>query len=175
MGSSRPLRPNPGERASSVAGVQFGGGAENVLEFAIVAGEFNRSISEKLVAGAVERFEKEGYSNVAVEWVAGAFELPLAAKRLALSGSYDAIVCLGAVIRGETGHYDVVAAEAARGIMTVGLDTGVPCVFGILTTENVDQAEARAGGAQGNKGRDCAQTALDMAAFVRNHPARNTR
>jgi 6,7-dimethyl-8-ribityllumazine synthase len=158
-----------------MADLNFGGGAGNVLEFAILASEFNRTVSEKLVAGAEERFQKEGYQNVNVEWVAGAFELPLAAKRLALSGNYDAIVCLGAVIRGETGHYDIVAGEAARGLMEVGLDTGVPVVFGVLTTENLEQAMDRAGGAHGNKGWDCAQTAMEMAAFVRNHPARGSR
>ena len=126
-----------------MADLTFGGGAGNVLEFAILAGEFNRSVSEKLVAGAEERFQKEGYQNVKVEWVAGAFELPLAAKRLALSGNYDAIVCVGAVIRGETGHYEVVANETARGLMDVALEFGLPIANGILTTEDEPQALAR--------------------------------
>jgi 6,7-dimethyl-8-ribityllumazine synthase len=133
--------------------------------FAIVAGRFNDVVVQKLVDGATACLRKHGLSedDVDLAWVPGAFELPLVAKRLAQSGLYDAVICLGAVIRGETAHFDYVAGEAARGIQQVGLNTGVPVMFGVLTTETFEQAMDRAGGKHGNKGWDAAMAAMEMA------------
>lgn len=122
-------------------------------------------MTRKLLTGALRALERHGVSKKHIDtvWVPGAFEIPAAAQKLARSGRYDALVCLGAVIRGETAHFEVVATEASRGIAEVGLRTGVAVGFGVLTTENVRQALARAGGKQGNKGADAAEAALEMA------------
>jgi 6,7-dimethyl-8-ribityllumazine synthase len=135
------------------------------LKFAIVVARFNSHITEKLLEGAVEALKKANAAEHKVFSVPGAFELPLAAKKLARRGGYDAVIALGAVIRGDTPHFDYVAGEAARGLQNVALDTGVPVIFGVLTTDNLEQAEARAGGAHGNKGFDAAMTAIEMARF----------
>jgi 6,7-dimethyl-8-ribityllumazine synthase len=135
------------------------------LHFAILVARFNGAITEKLLAGAREAFTKFGAKSQQIFYVPGAFELPFAAKKLAGRGGFDAIVALGAVIRGDTPHFDYVAGEAARGLQQVGLETGVPVIFGVLTTDNWEQAEARAGGAAGNKGFDAAMTAIEMARF----------
>ncbi|MEQ1949153.1 MAG: 6,7-dimethyl-8-ribityllumazine synthase [Bryobacteraceae bacterium] len=135
------------------------------LKFAIVLARFNGNITGKLLEGAVEALKKANADDHKVFSVPGAFELPLAAKKLARRGGYDAIIALGAVIRGDTPHFDYVAGEAARGLQDVALDTGVPVIFGVLTTDNLEQAEARAGGALGNKGYDAAMTAIEMARF----------
>jgi len=135
------------------------------LNFAILVARFNSAITEKLLAGAREAFTKAGAKSQQVFYVPGAFELPFAAKKLAERGGFDAIVALGAVIRGGTPHFDYVAGEAARGLQQAGLDSGVPVIFGVLTTDNWEQAEARAGGAAGNKGFDAAMTAIEMARF----------
>jgi 6,7-dimethyl-8-ribityllumazine synthase len=139
------------------------------LRFAVVVAEFNASITERLLDGALECFAKHGVPENTVEAlrVPGAFELPLAAQSLARSGDYDAIVALGCVIRGETPHFEYVSQAATHGLLRVTLDTGVPVAFGVLTTEDLTQAEARAGGAHGNKGFDAAQTAVEMALFLR--------
>jgi 6,7-dimethyl-8-ribityllumazine synthase len=137
----------------------------NGLNFAILVARFNGTITEKLLAGAREALTKAGAKSQQVFYVPGAFELPFAAKKLAERGGFDAIVALGAVIRGETPHFDYVAGEAARGLQQAGLETGVPVIFGVLTTDNWAQAEARAGGAAGNKGFDAAMTAIEMARF----------
>jgi len=137
----------------------------NGLAFAILVARFNSAITEKLLAGAREAFNKAGAKSQQVFYVPGAFELPFAAKKLAERGGFDAIVALGAVIRGDTPHFEYVAGEAARGLQQAGLDTGVPVIFGVLTTDNWEQAEARAGGADGNKGFDAAMTAIEMARF----------
>ena len=137
----------------------------NGLNFAILVARFNGGITEKLLAGAREALTKAGAKSQQVFYVPGAFELPFAAKKLAERGGFDAIVALGAVIRGETPHFDYVAGEAARGLQQAGLETGVPVIFGVLTTDNLEQAEARAGGAAGNKGFDAAMTAIEMARF----------
>ena len=137
----------------------------NGLNFAILVARFNGAITEKLLAGAREAFHKSGAKSQQVFYVPGAFELPFAAKKLAERGGFDAIVALGAVIRGDTPHFDFVAGEAAHGLQRVGLETGVPVIFGVLTTDNWEQAEARAGGAAGNKGFDAAMTAIEMARF----------
>ncbi len=133
--------------------------------FALAVGRFYEDLADRLVAGAREELEAAGVSEIDVFDVPGAFELPLAAKYAAQSGRYAGVVCLGAVIRGETSHYDHVCAEAARGIAQVSLDTGVPCAFGVLTVETMEQALARAGGDKRHQGRDAARATLAMAAL----------
>ena len=135
------------------------------LDFAIVVARFNGAITEKLLEGAREALSKAGAKSQQVFYVPGAYELPFAAKKLALRGGYHAIIALGAVIRGETPHFEYVAGEAARGLQQAALETGVPIAFGVLTTDTVEQAQARAGGAAGNKGFDAAMTAIEMARF----------
>jgi 6,7-dimethyl-8-ribityllumazine synthase len=138
------------------------------LRVALCAARFKGDVVDRLVEGARTCLVGYGVSaeDIAELWVPGAFELPLVAKRAAVSGSFDAIVCLGAVIRGETAHFDFVAGEAARGIQQVALDTGKPVAFGLLTTDTVEQALDRAGGAHGNKGWDCALAALQMVKLL---------
>ena len=133
--------------------------------FAIVASRFNEFIVSKLISGAEDTFVRHGVDtdDITLVWVPGAFELPLAAMKLAQSGKYSAIVCLGAVIRGSTSHYELVCSEAAKSIAQVGLKTGVPVTFGVVTTENIEQAIERAGTKAGNKGADAALTALELA------------
>lgn len=135
------------------------------VRFAIVASRFNEFIVSKLISGAEDTFVRHGVDtdDITLVWVPGAFELPLAAMKLAQSGKYSAIVCLGAVIRGSTSHYELVCSEAAKGIAQVGLKTGVPVTFGVVTTENIEQAIERAGTKAGNKGADAALTALELA------------
>jgi 6,7-dimethyl-8-ribityllumazine synthase len=133
--------------------------------YALAVGRFYEDLAERLVAGAREELEAAGVSEIDVFDVPGAFELPLAAKYAAESGRYAGVVCLGAVIRGETSHYDHVCAEAARGIAQVSLDTGVPCAFGVLTVENMDQALARTGGGKRHQGADAARATLRMVAL----------
>ncbi|HUY86410.1 MAG TPA: 6,7-dimethyl-8-ribityllumazine synthase, partial [Acidimicrobiales bacterium] len=135
----------------------------------IACARFNGDITMRLLDGAKEALDKCGVpsENITVVWVPGAFELPLAARYLAWTGAYDAVVCLGAVIRGDTGHYEFVATEAASGIQRVALDTGIPVAFGVLTTENRDQADQRAGGSMGNKGYEAAISALETADVLR--------
>jgi 6,7-dimethyl-8-ribityllumazine synthase len=137
--------------------------AARSLKIAVVVARFNEAITGKLLEGAREALRTAAAADVF--YVPGAFELPLAAKKLA--GRYQAIVALGAVIRGDTPHFDYVAGECARGIQQVMLETGVPVVFGVLTTDTLEQAQARAGGAHGNKGYDAAMTALEMAVFAK--------
>ncbi len=135
------------------------------LKVAIVASRFNEAIVERLVDGALDCLKRHDVPDeyVTVTWVPGAFELPQAANRLARSGEFDAIVCVGAVIRGDTPHFDYVAGEAARGVGDVALATGIPVAFGVLTTDSVEQADDRAGGKMGNKGFEAALAALEMA------------
>ena len=138
------------------------------LKVGIVAGRFNDFVSSSLVAGAHARLTGLGVADddIDLAWVAGAFEVPLAARAMAESGRYDAVVCLGAVIRGETPHFEYVAGEAAAGIMRTGHDTGVPVVFGVLTTDTVEQAMERADVDRGDKGADCADAAVEMARLL---------
>ena len=138
------------------------------LRVGIVAGRFNDFVSNNLVDGTRARLVAMGVADVDVDlaWVAGAFEVPLAARVMAESGRYDAVVCLGAVIRGETPHFDYVAGEAASGIMRTGHDTGVPVVFGVLTTDTIEQAMERADVERGDKGADCADAAVEMARLL---------
>lgn len=137
--------------------------------FALVVSRFNDFIGQKLVEGAIDCILRHGGAeeNIAIYRCPGAFELPMVAKKVALSGKYDAIVTLGAVIRGSTPHFDVIAAEATKGIAQVALDTGVPIAFGVLTTENLEQAIERAGTKAGNKGFDAAMTAIEMVNLYR--------
>ena len=135
-------------------------GAERAV--ALVVSRFNEFVTAKLRDGARDCLEKHGVTDVEELWVPGAFEIPLAAKAAAESGRFDAVVCLGAVIRGETPHFDYVAAECARGVLNVSALTGVPVTFGVLTTDDAEQALARAGGPAGNKGFDAARAALEM-------------
>ena len=132
------------------------------MRYAIVIGRFYEELAERLVKGATELFEQAGAEAIDVFDVPGAFELPLAALMAAESGRYDGIACLGAVIRGETSHYDHVCAEAARGIQEVALRTGVPCGFGVLTVESMDQALERSGGGKRDEGADAAEAVLAL-------------
>ncbi len=138
------------------------------VKVGIVAARFNEFIVSKLVGGAQDALIRHGVSdeNIEIAWVPGAFEIPFIAKKMAESGKYDAILCLGAVIRGATSHYDLVCNEAAKGIATVGLNTGVPVLFGIVTTDNIEQAIERAGTKSGNKGYDVACSAIEMINLV---------
>jgi len=140
---------------------------------AVVVARFNELITERLRDGAVETAREAGVleDRIDVVWVPGAFELPMVAKHLASSGDYDAIVCVGAVIRGETPHFDFVAGEAARGILDAALATGVPVTFGVITSDNVEQARERAGGSVGNKGREAMLAALEVADLFARLPA----
>jgi 6,7-dimethyl-8-ribityllumazine synthase len=142
--------------------------------FAVVVARFNHPVTSRLLDGAVAAFRRGGVDDrdVEVAWAPGAFEIPLVAHRLARSEQFDAVVCLGAVIRGETAHFDYVAGECARGIQQVALETGVPCLFGVLTTDTVAQALARAGGDHGNKGWDAAVAAMQMAGLLESLPKR---
>jgi len=143
------------------------------LRVATVVARFNQHVTSLLEDGAIATLSEHGVvgDDAPVFRVPGAFELPVVAKRLAESGQWDAVVCLGAVIRGDTPHFDYVAGECAAGLARVALDTGVPVVFGVLTTDDLDQALARAGGAEGNKGSEAAATALETAALLRALPA----
>jgi 6,7-dimethyl-8-ribityllumazine synthase len=135
------------------------------LSFGIVVGRFNEFISNKLLSGALDSLHRHGVdaAKVEVAWVPGAFEIPLVARRMAASGRYDAVLTLGAVIRGSTPHFDYVAAEVAKGVAKAGLDANVPVVFGVLTTDTIEQAVERAGTKAGNKGWDAAMAGLEMA------------
>ncbi len=134
------------------------------IKIGIVASRFNEFIVSKLISGAEDGLLRHDISgdNITLAWVPGAFEIPLMAKKMAESGKYDAVICLGAVIRGATSHYDYVCNEVSKGIAQVSLTTGVPVMFGILTTDNIEQAIERAGTKAGNKGYDCALGAIEM-------------
>jgi len=137
--------------------------------YGIVAGRFNGFITESLLKGALDGLRRHGVDEdrIDVVWVPGAFEIPLVARKMAASGRYDAVICLGCVIRGATPHFDYVAGEAASGIAVAARDTGVPVIFGVLTTENLEQAIERAGTKAGNRGWDAALAALEMADVMR--------
>ena len=139
------------------------------LRFAIVASRFNEFITAKLLDGALDMLRRHGAAEdtVDVVWVPGAFEIPLASKKLAASGKYDAVICVGAVIRGATSHYDYVCSEVSKGVAQAALSTGVPVIFGVVTTENIEQAVERAGTKAGNKGADGAMAAMEMANLLK--------
>jgi 6,7-dimethyl-8-ribityllumazine synthase len=132
--------------------------------FGIVVSRFNRFVTERLLEGALDAFRRHGadMDRVTVAWCPGAIEIPLVAKKLAESEAYDAVVCLGAIIRGDTSHYDLVCSSVSNGTAKVSLDTGIPVIFGVLTTENVEQALERAGTKSGNKGAEAAVAAIEM-------------
>ena len=140
------------------------------LKVAIVASRFNEFITTKLVGGAEDCLLRHGVNadDISLAWVPGAFEIPLIAKKLADSKKYDAVICVGAVIRGETSHYDYVCAEVSKGIATVSLSSGLPVLFGVLTTDNIEQAIERAGTKAGNKGYDVAVSAIEMVNLFKN-------
>ena len=140
------------------------------MKIGIVAARFNEFIVSKLISGAEDALVRHGVAgdDITLAWVPGAFEIPTIASKMAKSGKYDAILCLGAVIRGATSHYDYVCNEVAKGIAMVSLESGVPVMFGILTTENIEQAIERAGTKAGNKGFDCATGAIEMIDLIRN-------
>ncbi len=142
----------------------------NDMKVGIVAARFNEFIVSKLVGGvedALKRHDVDTENNVDLAWVPGAFEIPIVAQKMAESGKYDAVICLGAVIKGSTSHYDYVCAEVSKGVAAVGLKTGVPTIFGILTTDNIEQAIERAGTKAGNKGYDAATSAIEMVNLMR--------
>jgi len=139
------------------------------LKYGIVVGRFNEFIGGKLLGGALDALKRHGAAedDVEVAWVPGAFEIPLIAQKMAESGKYDAVITLGAVIRGSTPHFDYVCNEVAKGVAAVGLKTGVPTIFGVLTTDSIEQAVERAGTKAGNKGWDAATSAIEMANLTR--------
>lgn len=134
------------------------------MRIGIIAARFNEFITSKLISGALDTLRRHGAEedNITLAWVPGAFEIPLVAKKMAQSGKYDGLICLGAVIRGATSHYDYVCNEASKGIAMVNMETGVPTGFGVLTTENIEQAVERAGTKAGNKGSDTAMAVMEM-------------
>ena len=139
------------------------------LKFAIVVARFNEFITSKLLSAALDTLKRHETpeENISVAWVPGAFEIPLVAKKFAESKKFDAVICLGAVIRGATTHYDYVCNEVSKGVAQVGLQTGVPTIFGVVTTENIQQAVERAGTKAGNKGSDAAMSAMEMANLLK--------
>lgn len=139
------------------------------LKFGIIIGRFNEFISSKLLSGAIDGLLRHGADEAQIEitWVPGAFEIPLAAQKMANSKRFDAIICIGAVIRGSTPHFDYVSNEMSKGIAKVSLDSGIPVIFGVLTTDTIEQAVERAGTKAGNKGYDAAVTAIEMANLLK--------
>jgi len=139
------------------------------LKFGIVASRFNEFITQKLLEGALDALKRHGASDEAIEvaWVPGSFEIPLVAKKMAESGKYDAVICVGAVIRGSTPHFEYIAAEVTKGIAQAALTTGVPVIYGVITTDTIEQAIERAGTKAGNKGFAAAESAIEMANLLR--------
>lgn len=139
------------------------------VKIGIIAARFNEFITSKLVGGAVDGLVRHDIpeSDIDIAWVPGAFEIPLIASKMAKTGKYDAIICLGAVIRGATSHYDYVCSEVSKGIASVSLESGIPVMFGVLTTDTIEQAIERAGTKAGNKGYDCALGAIEMINLIR--------
>ena len=147
------------------------------LRFAIVVARFNEFITGKLLSGALDALKRHETpdENISVAWVPGSFEIPLVAKKFATSGNFDAVICLGAVIRGATTHYDYVCNEVSKGVAAVALESGVPTIFGVVTTENIQQAVERAGTKSGNKGFDAAVAAMEMANLLKNISLEGTK
>ena len=139
-------------------------------KFCIIVSRFNEFICSKLLSGALDELKRHGVKeeDIDLAWVPGAFEIPLVAKKCAKSGKYNSIITLGAVIKGSTSHYDYVCAEVSKGVASVSLETGIPVIFGVLTTENLEQAIERAGTKSGNKGADAAKSAIEMASLLKN-------
>lgn len=143
--------------------------SDAAIRVGIVAARFNEFITSKLLSGAIDGLLRHNVQqeNIQIAWVPGAFEIPLIASKMAKSGRYDAVICLGAVIRGSTSHYDYVCNEVSKGIASVSLESGIPVLFGVLTTENIEQAIERAGSKAGNKGSECAAGAIEMVNLIR--------
>ncbi|KAL4284165.1 hypothetical protein GQ457_16G031300 [Hibiscus cannabinus] len=141
------------------------------LRFAVVVARFNEIVTKRLLEGALETFHKYSVNeeDVDVVWVPGSFEIGVVAEKLGKSGKYHAVLCIGAVVRGDTSHYDAVVNSATSGVLSAGLNSGVPCIFGVLTCDDMDQALNRAGGKSGNKGAECALTAIEMASLFEHH------
>ena len=139
------------------------------MKVGIVVARFNEFITSRLLGGALDGLKRRGVEeeHIHTAWVPGAFEIPLIASKMAKSGNYDAMICLGAVIRGSTSHYDYVCNEVSKGIAAVSLETGVPVMFGVITTENIEQAIERSGSKAGNKGFECAEGAVEMVNLIR--------
>ena len=139
------------------------------LKFGIIVGRFNEFIGGKLLGGAIDALKRHGVEEdeIEIDWVPGAFEIPLVAKKMVKSKKYDAVICLGAVIRGSTPHFDYVSSEVTKGVASVSLETEVPVIFGVLTTDTIEQAIERAGTKAGNKGYDAAVTAIEMANLLK--------
>lgn len=139
------------------------------MKVGIVVARFNEFITSRLLGGALDGLKRRGVeeAHIHTAWVPGAFEIPLIASKMAKSGNYDAVICLGAVIRGSTSHYDYVCNEVSKGIAAVSLETGVPVMFGVITTENIEQAIERSGSKAGNKGFECAEGAVEMVNLIR--------
>ena len=139
------------------------------IKVGIIVARFNEFITSKLLSGALDMLTRHEVKeeNIQVAWVPGAFEIPLIASKMAENGKYDAVICLGAVIRGSTSHYDYVCNEVSKGIASVSLKSGIPVMFGVLTTENIEQAIERAGSKAGNKGSECAEGAIEMVNLIR--------
>ncbi len=171
--SGRAATPRPKGRLADPAGDHIGKANGADIRVGLVASRFNGWVTERLVSGARACLSQHGVApgSVTVSWVPGAFELPLVAWRLAVSGRYHAVICLGAVVRGDTDHYEHVASQAAAGIQRVQLDTGVPVLFGVLTTDTIEQALERAGDGNENKGFEAALAALEMADLLQQLPA----
>ena len=147
------------------------------LRFGIVVSRFNEFVTEQLLVSAIEVLQKAGAGKdrLQVAWVPGAFEIPLVARRMAASGRFHAVICLGAVIRGETPHFEYISREASRGVAQAAWESGIPVIFGVLTTENVEQALDRAGPAERNKGAEAARAAIEMANLLATLPAAGVR
>ena len=157
------------ERHVSVRAEELRGNARTAAgecRIGVVAARFNSLVTKLLVEGAVEAIDRHGAETTDMVWVPGAFELPVTAAHMAKSGKYDAVLCIGCVVRGDTTHYDAVAGSAAAGVARVAEATGVPCIFGVLTCETMEQALDRAGGKAGNKGEEAAVTAVEMANLI---------
>lgn len=139
------------------------------LKFGIIVGRFNEFIGGKLLSGAIDALKRHGVNedDIEISWVPGAFEIPLVAKKMVATGRYDGVICLGAVIRGSTPHFDYVSSEVTKGVAHVSLDSGIPVIFGVLTTDTIEQAIERAGTKAGNKGFDAAVTAIEMANLLK--------
>lgn len=144
--------------------------AQDGMKIGVVVSRFNEFITSKLLGGCQDGLVRHGVNDedISVAWVPGAFEIPLVAQKMAKSGKYDAVICLGAVIRGKTSHYDYVCNEVSKGIAQVSLNSEIPVLFGIVTTENIEQAIERAGTKAGNKGYDCALSAIEMVNVIKN-------
>jgi 6,7-dimethyl-8-ribityllumazine synthase len=143
--------------------------------FAVLVSRFNEFVTSRLLGGALDALKRHGVdeANIEIIWSPGSFELPLLAQKLAASGHYAAVICLGAVIRGGTDHYQYIASEVAKGVALASIKTGVPCVFGVLTCDTIEQAVERAGAKSGNKGADAASTAIEMVNLIEQLPARS--